>query len=60
MRVLIEKYADFISVKTETEGSSDKRVSIVKPGEYLSLNSSAYSYDKLRHLPKIFYIDSDE
>ena len=56
----IEKYPDFVSVRTEREGIPDKRVLIVKPGEYLRLNRLEFSYTELRTAARIIQLQSDK
>ena len=60
MKIVIRKYPEFISVRPEGEGSFDKRVRTVRPGEELVLHDLTLSYTQLQIGPPVINLDVSE
>lgn len=60
MKLFIDKYPEFISIKTERGGIPDKRVVIIRPGEHLILPNLKLSYMELQSGPQIIRFDPEK
>ena len=60
MKIIIDKYPEFIAVKTKSEGVIDKRVLIIRPGEELILPHLRLSYIELLSSPQIITLRTEE
>ena len=60
MKIIIDKYPEFIAVKTKSEDVFDKRVLIIRPGEEFVLPNLKLTYIELLSSPQVITHRIDE
>jgi hypothetical protein len=60
MKIIIDKYPEFIAVKIKREDVFDRRVLIIRPGEEFILQNLKLSYIELLSSPQIITHHSEE
>jgi hypothetical protein len=59
MKIIIDKYPEFIAVKIKREDVFDRRVLIIRPGEEFILQNLKLSYIELLSSPQIITYHSE-
>jgi hypothetical protein len=59
IKIFLEKYPDFVSVRTQRECIPDKRVLLVKLGEYLRVNRLKFSFTEQSSAARIIHLHYD-